>query len=164
MEPACEETEIELLLEEAGGDPAISSLDEKLTGLLYTMVNTSDELPFRSAEEEYLLARQALLKAYSEKLGEEKAGLIGRYMDRTETVEGTARYVEFKTAEALKDDKLKQQYLTGLKENVNGKEKYYRSGMAICLLLDRYYPDWKRYVFAGPVSPAALLEKSAKER
>lgn len=163
MEPACEESEIELLLEEAGGDPAILSLEKKLTALLYALVNTSEEKSFRSGAEEYLSSRQTLLKAYSEKFGKEKAGLIGKYIDRTETVEGTARYVEFKTAGALKDDKLTQQYLTGLKENMKGKEKYYRSGMGICLLLDKYYPDWKQHVFAGPTSPAALLEKSAKE-
>lgn len=163
MEPACEESEIELLLEEADGDPAISSLEKKLTALLYSLVNTSEEKSFRSAAEEYLSSRQALMEAYSEKFGKEKAGLIGRYTERTETVEGTARYVEYKTAGVLMDDKLMQQYLTGLKENVKGKEKYYRSGMAICLLLDRCYQDWKQYVFTGPASPAALLEKSAKE-
>ncbi|HEX2944661.1 MAG TPA: hypothetical protein VHT96_01745 [Clostridia bacterium] len=158
MEPACEESEIELLLEEADKDPVISSIDAKMTALLY-MLSTDGA---REGITEYLSARAALMDAYAAKLGQEKTDLIRRYVERTETVEGTARYVEFKTAEALNDKKLMQQYLTGLKEKAKGREKYYRSGMTLCLLLDRYDPGWKQQVFAGPASPAALLEKSAK--
>jgi len=175
MEPACEESEIELLLEATDNDPAISSLDEKLTTLLYTLVNSQEKQPYedgtmsgtkgssKDIAKEYLTARKALMDAYSAKFGPEKAELIGRYTDRTETVEGTARYVEFKTAEAIDDKKLMRQYLTGLKENVKGREKYYRSGMAICLLLDRYDPGWKQHIFAGPASPATLLEKLTEQ-
>ena len=81
--------------------------------------------------------------------------------DLYELLEGTARYVEARTALALSDEDLYGQYLTSLKETSYGREKYYRSGMGICMLLDRLDPGWKRDLSAGSLPPAELLENIA---
>ena len=40
---------------------------------------------------------------------------------------------------------------------MDGNEKYYRSGMAMCLIFDELNPAWKEEVFSKPESMFELL-------
>ena len=64
-----------------------------------------------------------------------------------EKVEGTARYVESKVVLALRDIELYNEYIKGISDYMDGKEKYYRSGMALGILMDTIDPEWKMKVF-----------------
>lgn len=63
---------------------------------------------------------------------------------RCELTEGTAYYVEGNVLKALKGEKeYQKRYLDTLDAFEGGRGKYYRTGMAKCLILDRLNPDWK---------------------
>ncbi|GAA0799099.1 hypothetical protein GCM10008910_24750 [Faecalicatena orotica] len=67
---------------------------------------------------------------------------------RCELTEGTAYYVEGIVLKAEKgSDKggqtYKERYLETLDKYEDGRGKYYRIGMAKCLILDQLSPDWK---------------------
>ncbi|MDU7706786.1 MAG: hypothetical protein E7J94_05855 [Clostridium sp.] len=63
---------------------------------------------------------------------------------RCELTEGTAYYVEGNILRSLRSEKEYQdRYLDSLDVFEGGRGKYYRTGMAKCLILDRLDPDWK---------------------
>jgi hypothetical protein len=154
------DTGVEVKLAEAESDPAVQSMYEKEADLLYRLAVSDDGRPDAEAVREYIRTRndtQALLSA--------RSGIdvhdIKNYADMYELLEGTARYVEANTALALSDNELFGQYLFSLKETSYGREKYYKSGMGMCMLLDRLDPGWKQVLYAGSLSLADLLENLA---
>lgn len=78
-----------------------------------------------------------------EKMSEEAADAERR----CELTEGTAYYVEGTVLRAEKgnDGKMgyQERYLETLDQYEDGRGKYYRIGMAKCLILDQLSPDWK---------------------
>ncbi len=63
---------------------------------------------------------------------------------RCELAEGTAYYVESKVyGMQAGDGAYKERYLEGLGRFEGGRGKYYRTGMAKCLILDQIAPEWK---------------------
>lgn len=63
---------------------------------------------------------------------------------RCELTEGTAYYVESKVYRLLAGEKgYEEHYLDGIGGFEGGRGKYYRTGMAKCLILDRLALDWK---------------------
>lgn len=63
---------------------------------------------------------------------------------RCELTEGTAYYVEASVYRlACGDEAYKERYLDNLEAYEGGRGKYYRTGFAKCLILDRLAPDWK---------------------
>lgn len=63
---------------------------------------------------------------------------------RCELTEGTAYYVEGNVLKALKgEQEYQERYLDTLDAFEGGRGKYYRTGMAKCLILDKLDPDWK---------------------
>lgn len=63
---------------------------------------------------------------------------------RCELTEGPAYYMEAKVYEMLSGkDAYEEQYLDGISVFEGGRGKYYRTGMAKCLILDQILPDWK---------------------
>lgn len=63
---------------------------------------------------------------------------------RCELTEGTAYYVESKVYEMLAGkDAYEEQYLDRIGVFEGGRGKYYRTGMAKCLILDKLSPEWK---------------------
>ncbi|HEY8350319.1 MAG TPA: hypothetical protein VIM13_10880 [Clostridia bacterium] len=151
----------EAKIAETESDPEIRAMYEKQADLLYRLVVSDDGMPDAETVKEYIRARkdtQALLSA--------KTGIdidaVRSYADLYELLEGTARYVEAKAALALSDNELYGQYLSSLKEISYGREKYYMSGMGICMLLDRLDPVWKQDLSGtGSLSLAEFLENLA---
>lgn len=63
---------------------------------------------------------------------------------RCELTEGTAYYVESKVYRLLTGEKgYEEHYLDGIGGFEGGRGKYYRTGMAKCLILNRLALDWK---------------------
>lgn len=58
-------------------------------------------------------------------------------------VEGSACYIEACVYRALLPDKFEESYIDGLSEYSGGSAKYYRTGMAECMILDSLDPNWK---------------------
>jgi hypothetical protein len=144
-------------LAEAESDPEVQSLYEKQADLLCRLVVSDDGRPDAEAVREYIRMSNDIQALLSTKAGIHPDA-VKSYANLYELLEGTARYVEARTALALADEDLYGQYLTALKETSFGREKYYKSGMGICLLLDRLDPDWKQDLPDGSMSPAELLE------
>lgn len=63
--------------------------------------------------------------------------------DHYTRVEGSACYIEACVYRALLPDKFEESYIDGLSEYSGGSSKYYRTGMAECMILDTLDPDWK---------------------
>lgn len=158
-----EDEDIEEWMGELEKDPAISTLYEKQAVLLSRLVHSSGADLNRKDFKEFFLIREELQQTFEAKAGSEKAKRIKKQIELTELLEGTARYVEMKTAEVLSDKGLHLQYLNSLKETVRGKEKYYRSGMGLCLLLDRFDQEWKQKAFTKGCSLAELLENTMED-
>jgi hypothetical protein len=144
-------------------DPLISSLYNKQVILLGSIAGSLRQDINRDMLREYFSTREAVRKAYETKAGEKNAAMIKKYIDFYELFEGTARYAELKTAGVLADNGLELQYLSSLQEMAQGKEKYYRSGMAMCLLLDKVSPEWKESAFSGDSTLADILEKAMED-
>lgn len=155
-----DETNVEAVIAEYEADDSIHSLYEKQAGLLYKLVLSVREDPDNGDIKEYIKTRKETIDAFYLKAGKEKGEMISRYIGLTELTEGTARYVEAKTALVLSDDELYEQYLSSLQETIPGREKYYRSGMGICMLLDRVGPGWKDELFISGLTPGEILEKA----
>ena len=67
-------------------------------------------------------------------------------------VEGTACYAEACIYKMQKPDKFEGSYIDGISEYSGGSEKYYRIGMAECMLLDIIDSSWKKdYDFSEPL-------------
>ena len=156
------DAEVEAKMAEAESDLEIQAMYEEQVELLYDLVVPEDSIPDAGAVREYFRIRTDIQDMLSTKAGID-ANAIKSYIDLYELLEGTARYVEARTALALSDEELYGQYLLSLKETVYGREKYYRSGMGICMLLDRLEPNWKQYLSEGSLSLAELLENVVED-
>jgi hypothetical protein len=154
------DSDIEARIVEAESDPAVQNMCEKQADMLYRLVVSDDGRPDTESVREYIRMRKDTQALLSSKTGIDEDA-VKSCADLYELLEGTARYVEARTALALSDEDLYGQYLTSLKETSYGREKYYRSGMGICMLLDRLDPGWKRDLSAGSLPPAELLENIA---
>lgn len=114
---------------------AVSLLEEQ-SRLLEEAVKTRDVDRIRESIVQYReldQERKALLSR--------EAAAVEDYYTR---VEGTARYVEACVYKMLVPERFDSAYLDGISECGGGSEKYYRMGMAQCMILDRIAPDWKR--------------------
>ena len=101
---------------------------------------------------DYKHARQMYINALNQTYDQEIVDDILYLENYYEKIEGTARYVQLKTLFALDEKQLYNQYIEDINEDIGGKEKYLRSGMAISLLLDTYDPDWKSDVLSSDLS------------
>lgn len=76
--------------------------------------------------------------------------------------EGTAYYVEGNILRSLRSGKeYQERYLDTLDAFEGGRGKYYRTGMAKCLILDKLAPDWKESLDYTE-SLDQLLDKAAE--
>ena len=81
---------------------------------------------------------------------------------RCELTEGTAYYVEGNILRSLRSGKeYQERYLDTLDAFEGGRGKYYRTGMAKCLILDKLDPDWKESLDYTE-SLDQLLDKAAE--
>jgi hypothetical protein len=157
-----EDADMEEMITELETDPVIQALYKKQTELLYRMAAVDTGVPDMDDIREYIKTRDETLEAFCLKAGKQNGDMIGAYIDVTELMEGTARYAEAKTAQVLNDSELYEQYLSSLQETLPGREKYYRSGMGICMLLDKLSTGWKDSLFADGLTLAGMLEKAAE--
>ncbi len=151
--------DMEETMAEIENDPDVLSIYKKQTELLHRLVTSDDDKPDIESVAEYIKIREDTLALLCSKTGIDE-DRISRYTDLYEFLEGTARYVEAKTALVLSDDILYQQYLSSLQDTVPGREKYYRSGMGICMLLDRLNPGWKHDLLSGGSTLIDILENA----
>lgn len=59
------------------------------------------------------------------------------------TVEGSACYVEANVCKVLEPERFEIDYVDTIDDYGNGTGKYYKIGMAQCMILDRIAPQWK---------------------
>lgn len=159
-----ENSEIEAMLAELESDPELSSLYDRQFHILTTIVDLGKETIDKGSLTELIQIRHEMEKCFEEKAGIQNAARIAKFINYTELSEGTARYIEWKAAEALSDRGLQRVYFSSLQEKAKGKEKYYRSGMALCALLDKIRPGWKEIAFSGDLPLAGLLERISEEK
>lgn len=90
------------------------------------------------------------------KLAEEREQLLSSQANSLEkyytTVEGTACYIEACICRIQQSERFITDYVESVSEYGGGSGKYYKIGMAQCLILDKLNPNWKQgYDFSGPV-------------
>ncbi|MBR4085604.1 MAG: hypothetical protein IKK33_15125 [Lachnospiraceae bacterium] len=71
---------------------------------------------------------------------EEEAINLERYYT---TVEGSACYIEANVCKELEPERFEADYVNTIGDYANGTAKYYKAGMAQCMILDRIAPGWK---------------------
>lgn len=138
-------------------DTTIKSLYVRENEALADLVQLRDKGELKGKISRYLTIREERMQAFQQKYGDEKTNLLKVLEDYYEKVEGTARYTEAQAAKLLRDDDLYREYIQSLQVNMDGKEKYYRSGMAMCLIFDELSVAWKEEVFSKPESMFELL-------
>ncbi|MCM1179642.1 MAG: hypothetical protein NC347_05250 [Clostridium sp.] len=68
------------------------------------------------------------------------------------SVEGSACYVEAMVCREIDGERFEEDYMDSIDFYVNGSSKYYHSGMAQCMILDRLDSTWKAgYDFSRPL-------------
>ena len=89
------------------------------------------------------------LAAQREALLFEEANYLEDYYT---TVEGTACYIEACVWKMQQPEKVTTDYVESISIYGGGTGKYYKIGMAQCMILDKLKPDWKQgYDFSRPV-------------
>lgn len=89
-------------------------------------------------------------------LDEKRRGLFSEDVNRLEDyyirVEGSACYIEACICEIQLPEKFRLDYLDSVSEYVGGTGKYYKLGMAQCMILDKLDAKWKAgFDFSEPV-------------
>lgn len=98
---------------------------------------------------QFLLKRQARIDQLHLIFTEQEVEHILFLENYYEKIEGTARYLESQVLFTLGNLTLYNQYKDKIDEYQLGKEKYYRSGMGVCMLLDHQSTSWKAHVFSN---------------
>ncbi|MGN0695529.1 MAG: hypothetical protein ACI4J5_02050 [Oscillospiraceae bacterium] len=74
-------------------------------------------------------------------------------------VEGTACYVEACVYRAQLPERFAEEYIDNIGEYRKGSSKYYRAGMAQCMILGKLDADWKNELdFSGPLTDIIYRE------
>lgn len=137
-----------IISEYADSNNAAVELFTKQSELLQRAVNTDDIDKLREIIVEY------------KQLGEEREALLFKEVIALEkyytTVEGSACYIEARVYKLLKPDDFAANYIDAISIYSGGSGKYYKTGMSICMILDKIDPEWKEnYDFS--LSPTELL-------
>lgn len=90
------------------------------------------------------------------KLDEERKTLLSDEVNFLEDyytrVEGTACYIEACVYKTLRPDSFDSNYIDNISTYGGGSGKYYKTGMAMCMILDTINPEWKdSYDFSEPL-------------
>ena len=90
------------------------------------------------------------------KLDEERKILLSDEVNSLEDyytrVEGTACYIEAYVYKTLLPDSFDSNYIDNISTYGRGSGKYYKTGMAMCMILDTINPEWKdSYDFSEPL-------------
>lgn len=140
------ETELELLEEAAGLAFAMEKADQE---------NAEDMEKLKKTVFQYLESHRQRLSEMPRTAADAEI--------RCELTEGTAYYVESKVYGMQAGDTAYQEcYLDGLGRFEGGRGKYYRTGMAKCVILDQIAPDWKEELDFTQGMDAALEHYSTR--
>ncbi|NLO39043.1 MAG: hypothetical protein GX115_06190 [Ruminiclostridium sp.] len=138
-------------------DTTIRNLYARENEAFYDILQLQDKGELKGKISRYLTIREERIHTFRQKYGDGKTDLLKVLENYYEKVEGTARYTEARAARLLGDDDLYREYIQSLQVNMDGNEKYYRSGMAMSLIFDELNPAWKEEVFSKPESMFELL-------
>jgi len=133
-----------LISENADTNEQAVRLFEQKSELLKKAVKTDDIDKIREYIVEY------------KKLDEERKTLISDEVNSVEEyytrIEGTACYIEACVYKSLLPDSFEDNYIEAISEYGGGSGKYYKTGMAMCMILDTVNPEWKNgYDFSEPL-------------
>jgi len=151
--------EDEEILKLVDTDAAVKKLYTQENKALRDMHQMQDKGELKEGISRYLTIREQRMQTFRQKYGDKKWNLLMVLENYYEKVEGTARYTEAKAARLLGDEDLYREYLYSLQVSMDGKEKYYRSGMAMCLIFDELNSSWKEEVFSRPERMVELLDE-----
>lgn len=132
------------IVTEADGSPRAVSLFRQQAQLLQDAVKTDDVDRIRECIVKY------------KELDEERRQLLPADVialeDYYTRVEGSACYVEACIYKMLAPDSFESAYTDIVSEYVDGSAKYYHTGMAQCMILDKLNPEWKKgFDFSEPM-------------
>ncbi len=133
-----------LIAENADTNEQAVRLFEQKSELLKKTVKTDDIDKIREYIVEY------------KKLDEERKTLLSDDVNSVEEyytrIEGTACYIEACVYKSLLPDSFEDNYIEAISEYGGGSGKYYKTGMAMCMILDTVNPEWKNgYDFSEPL-------------
>lgn len=124
-----------IIVVEADSRPAAVSLFRQQAQLLEEAAKTGDVDRIRECIVQY----KELDEERKELLPEKVVALEDYYI----RVEGTACYMEACIYRILAPERFAENYMNLVSEYVDGSAKYYRIGMAQCMILDQLDSDWK---------------------
>lgn len=109
----------------------------------------------KAAKQEDKEEIRALVLQYKN-IQEQRNALLDEAVQRLEnyytSVEGSACYVEAMACRYLDDKRFEEDYMENIDLYVQGSSKYYDSGMAQCMILDKLDSTWKTgYDFSKPL-------------
>ena len=133
-----------LIAENADTNEQAVRLFEQKSELLKKAVKTDDIDKIREYIVEY------------KKLDEERKTLLSDEVNSVEEyytrIEGTACYIEACVYKSILPDSFENNYIEAISEYGGGSGKYYKTGMAMCMILDTVNPEWKNgYDFSEPL-------------
>lgn len=111
--------------------------------LLYNALQAESKDEVLSYIEKYIASRNKRIEILKKSLSTNDFKSLMDAEKYYELIEGTAKYVEYKTLEVLNDNDMCKKYIVGLSDIQKGDGKYYMSGMAMCLILENLDEGWK---------------------
>lgn len=133
-----------IIVQGADADPLAVSLFRQQARLLEDAAKAQDVDKIR----EYIVKYKELDEERKMLLSPEVIALEDYYT----RVEGTARYIEACVYKMLVPEQFDSIYLDDISEYGQGSVKYYKTGMAQCMVLDRLDAGWKNgFDFSQPV-------------
>lgn len=134
----------ELIVKECDENSEAAALYRKGTGLLKKAVAANDKEEIR----ELILQYKDIHKQRNALLGEN----VQKLEDYYTSTEGSACYVEAMVCKCLDEKRFEEYYTESIDMYVKGSGKYYYSGMAQCMILDKLDSTWKAgYDFSEPL-------------
>ena len=133
-----------IIAENADTNEQAVALFEQQAQLLQSAVETNDIDKIR----EYIVKYKELEQERKALLSDEVNALEDYYT----RVEGTACYIEAQVHKTLLPDCFETNYIQTISGYSGGSAKYYKTGMAMCMILDNISPEWKNgYDFSEPL-------------
>lgn len=147
----CPEINEQIIVEQADGNSRAAELLKMQMQLLEASVRTDDIDKIR---ENMIKYKQA---------DEERKQLLPEGVTALESyytiVEGTACYIEACAYKELLPESYDEEYISAISRYDNGSSKYYRIGMAQCMILERLAPGkLSGYTFSKPMSELVYEE------
>lgn len=133
-----------IIAENADTNEQAVALFEQQAQLLQSAVETNDIDMIR----EYIVKYKELEQERKALLSDE----VNTLEDYYTRVEGTACYIEACVHKTLLPDSFETNYIQTISGYSGGSAKYYKTGMAMCMILDNISPEWKNeYDFSKPL-------------